>query len=167
MSWKWRRPQNTEDVLKAAVLANFRQAEQMGIVDDMIAQMRAAGFGEACELYERDVLRRQGVTTCMECGDDPNLPCRTCGTDHLPQAGWYEDPEHDGYLRWFNGVEWIGGPTLPKHALHTDDPETAEEDGYTQWLPAQRQCDCDCGCATGNPGECVHCESGQHAWVAA
>lgn len=32
-----------------------------------------------------------------------------------PTPGWYDDPEHDGYLRWWSGTEWAGPPTLPEH----------------------------------------------------
>lgn len=33
-----------------------------------------------------------------------------------PPRGWYDDPEYAGYLRWWSGERWSGGPTLPEHA---------------------------------------------------
>jgi hypothetical protein len=34
-----------------------------------------------------------------------------------PVRGWYHDPEHPGYCRWWSGDRWSGGPTLEEHCL--------------------------------------------------
>lgn len=34
-----------------------------------------------------------------------------------PTPGWYEDPEEAGFLRWWSGSCWVGGPTDPAHCM--------------------------------------------------
>lgn len=131
---RWRRPRNDIDVMKAALIAGCDKAEREGWLEDMFAQMDEQGYGDVIRReYERAQLGRQGVE-CLDCFGEG--PCAACGTDELPRSGWYDDPEEDGMLRWWSGTEWIGGPMLPENALHTEDPDTVNEDGYTRWIDA-------------------------------
>lgn len=64
------------------------------------------------------------LITCPACvqaltGALPDLPPDDdpAGDDQGNPPGWYHDPEHDGYVRWWSGSEWAGEPTLPEHVM--------------------------------------------------
>lgn len=133
---RWRRPQKNEDVLQAAVIAQMRQLEREGLLEQFFAAMDEQGFGaEAREVYERDKLQQQGIE-CMDCGGEGE--CVACGTapEQLPQPGWYDDPEDDGYVRWWNGHEWIGGPIDPEHAIGPDADTETTAGGFHRYVGA-------------------------------
>jgi hypothetical protein len=130
--WKWRRPQKQGDVFTASILAMLNEAERGGYLDEMMARLDAQGHGDtAREIYGRAQLQREGVD-CLSCGGEG--PCVECGTDQLPPAGWYADPEVDGYVRYFSGTEWVGGPTDPAHVLGEDYEDEAVAGGYRRFI---------------------------------
>jgi hypothetical protein len=131
---RWRRPQRDTDVMTAATVAVMRQYDEAGQLDEFFALMDQQGVGDdARDLWNRDRLRSQGVD-CLDCGGEG--PCEACGTmpDQLPRSG-YDDPEEDGLVRWWNGEEWIGGPTDPVHVIGSD-YDFADDAGYSRYVGA-------------------------------
>lgn len=52
-----------------------------------------------------------------EPADPDGYVSRHAADDQGNPPGWYNDPEHDGYVRWWSGGEWAGDPTLPEHCV--------------------------------------------------
>lgn len=64
---------------------------------------------------------------CRDCGGHPHIAPNLYPTTDAtyvvddrdvpsePPRGWYDDPEYAGYLRWWSGERWSGGPTLPEY----------------------------------------------------
>jgi hypothetical protein len=71
-------------------------------------QPRAAcdscGNHDYCAIFDPE----NDIFICIHCA-----PQQT----QAPAAGWYNDPEHAGYLRWWSDGEWVGSPVLPEHAI--------------------------------------------------
>ena len=99
-------PDTPNKVMLGALLANTLLAIRRGIFPEMMRGMDDAGFGPVMRHVMRQHDRRsQGLPT------DADEPME------ISVAGWYDDPEVDGYLRWWSGSEWAGQPTLPEHVM--------------------------------------------------
>lgn len=100
-----RRPQRAVDILSAAIAVIAKQRKDEG---------RYAEFMQVA--YETGT--QDGVRLGLE-----HFECRGQGMDGSPEiereldvpAGWYADPEEDGFYRWWSGVQWTGGPVSGEH----------------------------------------------------
>lgn len=103
-----------------------RRTAQLADARRHAAYEQAGGPVSSCDVCgqpDEVELTADGRLICERCGGNLVVPVpRRWGHDVDPApelaqspAGWYDDPEYDGYLRWWSGDEWAGHPTLPEY----------------------------------------------------
>lgn len=89
-------------------------------------QHKPVGTCDSCGQIEHLDIPGPDWYICVRCAPAWTPPDReqpAAGTDDpgcvadTPPPGWYEDPEHAGFVRMWNGTDWVGHPARPEHLL--------------------------------------------------
>ncbi len=126
------RPQILMDVIMGALTALGNKAAEDGEYEQFAVDLQKQGvydmFAEQSEVLEA----RLAGQPCPGCNDEPGAVCNLCGWNpvQLPPPGWYADPEHDGYRRYWTGQCWSG---IPVEMTVEDDVEVNGTYEPTGW----------------------------------
>lgn len=118
------RPQTMVDLLTAALRSVSMKHEEDGtsaqFEQTLIDQGAFEVYAEADGALQAR-LDGEPCPACNDLGDD----CPVCGftAAQLPPPGWYADPEHDGYRRYWTGQRWDDNPV---EILPGDDTELGD-----------------------------------------